>query len=63
MAVGLCRQIYMAALCSGVHGDVCFVWYGWFCSAMLSSSATLAVMRCLYVCVSVRHVLGLCQNE
>ena len=32
------------------------------CRAMLASSAALAVMRCLSVCLSVCHVRGLCQN-
>jgi len=34
-----------------------------FCLAMLCISAAYAVMRCLSVCLLVRHVLGLCRNE
>ena len=34
-----------------------------FCRAMRCISATYAVMRCLSVCVSVRHVRELRQNE
>ena len=34
-----------------------------FCRAMLCISVAYAVMRCLSVCVCVRHVRGSCQNE